>query len=450
MAKVEKLSRCSSSRVGSGLRDQAAPGSHGPLSNATRHALGLMTMRSVTIGAKFALTLFIARYLGLAPLGAYGIIASAAAFMPVLFGFGVSNNLGRDAVRSGPAAIASQLTEYFAFLVPVYAGVAGLGSLALPHEAPWLCLLGALLFLEHIQTDMFALMVITGLPYGANLMLFCRSAGWVLIYIPLALFAPALRSLHAMGFFWLASDVLATLLALVLTRSWQWGNAVRAMPRLPFRWPSRHGSMALYMNDVANTGFQYIDRYVIGLMLSPELLGIYTLFWSVANAVSSLVTTAVVQPRRGDLVTAARASAEVFQRSLRKTTIMGVQLTVGLSLAVVVLMHVTAPLIGRPGVMHYFPILFILAVALVFRTIYEIIGISFYAYNRDDITLYSGVTIFVAALVLNLIMVPALSVWGASLVLVISYVIGVVTRAVIIGRGFRSRAPAAESVPEGP
>jgi O-antigen/teichoic acid export membrane protein len=184
-------------------------------------------------------------------------------------------------------------------------------------------------------------------------------------------------------------------------------------------------------------------------MLSAELLGIYTLFWSVANAVNSLITTAVVQPRRGDMVSAARASADSFDRSLRGTTVMAVQLTVGLSVAVIILMRVAVPFIGRPAVMHYFPVLFILTGSLVFRTIYEVIGITFYAYNRDDITLYSGSVIFVVALVLNVIMVPALGLWGASLVLMASYAVGVAARAIIIGRGFRRRAPAVESVPEG-
>jgi O-antigen/teichoic acid export membrane protein len=451
MAKVQKRSRRGSLQavtrpqglLGAGLLDFP-----GTVRDSTRHALGLMIMRSVTIGAKFVLTLFIARYLGLAPLGAFGIIASAAALMPVLLGFGVSNNLGRDAVRIGPAAITARIIGYFAFLIPAYVALAALGAIALPREAPWLLLLGALLFLEHILTDLFALMTITGLIYGANTVLFIRSAGWVLVYIPLALFEPALRSLEAMGLFWLGSDVLATVLALSLTRSWRWAAAVRALPRSPITLPHRHGSTALYLNDVANTGFQYVDRYIIGLMLGPELLGVYTLFWSVANAVSSLMTTAVVQPRRGALVQAARTSAESFNRSLRKATILGVQLTVGVSVAVIILMRVTVPFIGRPGLTQDFPVLFILSGALVFRTIYEIIGISFYAYNRDDITLYSGVTIFVVAVALNVIMVPTFGIWGASFVLMTSYIVGVAARTIIISRGFRSRAPAVSSVPE--
>jgi O-antigen/teichoic acid export membrane protein len=451
MAKVQQRSRRGSPGAitrPQGLRGGGLADFRGMMRDATGHALGLMTMRSVTIGAKFVLTLFIARYLGLPPLGAYGLIVSAAALMPVLLGLGVANNLGREAARSGPETITVRMLGYFAFLVPAYAALAGLGAVVLPRETPWLCLLAALLFLEHIQSDLFGLMAINGVVYGANFMLFIRSAGWVLVYIPLALLEPGLRSLKAMGLFWLAGDVLATILALALTTSWRWAAALRALPRTPLGLPHRHGSAALYLNDVANTGFQYVDRYIIGLMLGPELLGVYTLFWSVANAVSSLLTTAIVQPRRGALVQAARASAEAFNRSLRSATVIGVQLTVAVSAAALILMRVAVPFIGRPGLMHYFPVLFILSGAVVFRTVYEIIGISFYAYNRDDITLYSGVTIFVVALVLNVLTVPTFGIWGASFVLAASYVVGVLTRAFIISRGFRSRAPVANSLPE--
>lgn len=451
MTRLQDRRRRDSSESTKGL--QAPPGA-GLLNvptmaqHATRHALGLMVLRSTTIGAKFALAIFIARYLGLAPLGAYGIIASAAALAPVLLGFGVSNNLSREAVRSHPAAITARLIQYFAFLIPAYVGLCGLSAIALPREALWLCVLAVLLFLEHIQTDMFALMTITGLPYGANLILFIRSAGWVLVYIPLAILDPALRSLKMMGLFWLAGDVLATVLAVLLTSSWRWGKAIKALPGSAFTLPHRHGSTALYLNDVANTGFQYIDRYIIGIMLSPDMLGIYTLFWSVVNAVSSLITTAVVQPRRGVLVQAARSSTQSFNHSLRGVAIMAGQLTAGVSVIVIAFMYIATPYIHRPGLMAYFPILFLLSVATVFRSVYEVIGIAFYSYNRDDITLYSGAAIFIAALVLNVILVPGFGIWGASFVLLASYAIGVLVRAMIISRGFRPHTSILEGAPD--
>jgi O-antigen/teichoic acid export membrane protein len=414
----------------------------------TPYALGLVILRTMSIGAKFALTLFIARYLGLAPLGIYGIITSAAIMAPVLLGFGVSNNLAREAARSHAAAVTPRLVQYLALLIPAYAALGVLGIVAFRQEAIWLCLLAALLYFEHVQTDLFAVMTVNGHAFGANLIFFIRFSAWALIYMPLALFEPALRSLKVMGLFWLVADVLATIVAVLLTPRWRWGDAVRALPRSPIVLPHRHGSTALYLNDVANTGFQYVDRYIIGIVLSPELLGIYTLFWSIVNATSNLITTVIIQPRRGDLIQVARFSSRTFNHALVKVANSASQVAIGLSAAMLVLMYFAMPYIHRTGLMAYYPVLFILCVGLVFRTYYEVIGISFYAYSRDDITLYSGMIILIASISLNVLLVPMLGIWAASSVLLASYAIGVLARGIIISRGFRPHASSLETVPE--
>ncbi|MDB5465759.1 MAG: polysaccharide biosynthesis protein [Phenylobacterium sp.] len=146
----------------------------GVLRDTTGHALGLMALRSMTIAAKFVLTLFIARYLGLAELGIFGIVTSAAVLAPVLLGFGVSNNLGREAARDGAAAITARLSQYFIVLLPIYATLCIVSVVIFPGKAVLLVALGLLLFLEHIQTDMFSLMMMTGRPYAANLVNFIR------------------------------------------------------------------------------------------------------------------------------------------------------------------------------------------------------------------------------------------------------------------------------------
>jgi O-antigen/teichoic acid export membrane protein len=411
--------------------------------HVARHGLTLIVLRGLTIAAKFALTLFVARYLGLAPLGRYGLIASAAVLSPVLLGFGVSNNLGREAVRRGPAGVTLQLLQYFLYLVPAYAVVSAVMALIFPIGLVQAGVFGGLLFLEHVGLDMFALMTVAGALYGANLVFSIRTAGWTLVYMPLALLDPRLRSLDAILWFWLAGNVVATLLAVLVTPGWGWLQAARALPKSRLTLPHRHGSTPLYFNDVANTGFVYLDRYIIGVFLSAEMLGIYTLYWSVVNATSNLVTNTAVQPRKATLLRAAGEISE-FNRSLRNVALTSGQLGLFLSVAAIVALYLAIPYIKRPELNAYLPVLFILCASMVLRTFYEVIGLSFYAYRRDDLMLYSGVVILAASLALNVVLVPMLGIWGASGVLVVSYGIGVATRALIVSRGFRPGAPAVE------
>ena len=413
--------------------------------DVTSHGLGLLALRSATMGAKFALTLFITKYMGLADLGTYGIVTSLTALAPVLLGFGVSNHLGREATREGPAGVCTRLVQYFFFVVQTYAALLALAMLAFPDHARALALLCGVLILEHLQTDLLLVMALTDRAYAAQVVNFVRSAGWMLVYAPLALSDPKLRTLEALGVFWLAGLVVATILTVAVTRHWRWAAALRAAPRGRPPLPHRHGSTALYLNDVANTAFQYVDRYVVGIFLSPAALGVYVLFWSITNALNNLIATALV-PTRRRLLQVNDASPMEFDGELRRVTLAATLMTVVLGLLAVGFVYIVAPLLGRPEIIPHLPLMFLLCAALVARTIYEALGIAFYARRRDDLTLYSGVIILVLSLGLNLGLDPYFGIAGASVVLLASYSVGIVARQVIISRGFKPHAGAAATV----
>jgi O-antigen/teichoic acid export membrane protein len=404
-------------------------------------AFGLMTMRSMTIAVKFALTLFITRYLGLAELGLYGIITSIAALGPVLLGFGVANNLGREAARHGAASIALPVLQYFLFLVPAYAGLCVIGMAVWPDRAGWLCLLAVLLFLDHLQTEMFSLMTLTGSAYEANVAYFIRFALWSIVYIPLALFEPGLRNLTTVLAFWLAGCVVATALTLVFTRHWRWGSAARRLRTSKLQLPHQSGSMALYVADSVNASFVYLDRYIVGLFLNVQAIGIYVLYWSITNALNNIITISVVQIKRGELVKVAHVGGDSLHRALVSVCFSSGALALAMGAMATVMMYFVVPHLGRPEVVAYLPLMFILCAGLLLRTIYEVIGISFYAYGRDDLTLYSVVGVLVVALVLNLWLDPTVGIWGAGLALAVSYAAGVIGRLAVIVRGFQRRAP---------
>jgi len=405
------------------------------------HALGLMALRSMTIAAKFALTLFMARYLGLAELGVYGIITSVSAVAPVMLGFGVANNLSREAARRGAAAVTLPLLQYFLFLIPAYIGLFGFSLLVWPDRIAWLCLLAVVLFLDHLQTEMFALMTITGSAYGANVAYFIRFAGWSLVYIPLALLHPSLRNMTAVLQFWLAGCVVASVLTILFTRRWRWGAAFKALPSARIQLPHKHGSMALYVGDVANVSFVYLDRYIVGLFLSPTILGVYVLYWSITNALNNLITISVVQIQRGHLVKVAQTSSWAFNRALRNVCLRSSGLALVLGGFATLLMYAVVPHLDRPVAESYMPLMFVLAAGLVLRTLYEAVGISFYAYGRDDLILYSVLGVLLVALCLNLTFDPWFGIWGAGCALVASYTIGVAARMLMIARGFRLKTP---------
>jgi O-antigen/teichoic acid export membrane protein len=408
--------------------------------------MGLMALRTTTVGVKFVLTLFIAQYLSLADLGIYGIIASASALAPVILGFGISINLGREAARRGPAAITVPLLQYFLFLIPAYTVLCIGASLIWPHRFFWFALLAVLLFLDHIQTEMYSLMTMVRSAYAANVAYFIRFAGWSLAYFPLALVVPGLRNLTAVLVFWLGGCVIASLVVIYFTRDWGWRRAILALPSSKIQLPHRHGSMPLYVADVCNILFVYLDRYVVGLFLSPTLLGVYVLYWSITNALNNLITISVIQIQRGVLVKVAQTASRSFNGALRRVALSASAMAVGLGLLASLMMYVVVPHLHHPEADAYLPLIFVLCVALVLRTTYEVLGVAFYAYSRDDLFLYSSLAVLAVALALNLWLDPWMGIWGAGVALVLSYTFGAATIIIMIVRGFRREGQPAPAI----
>jgi O-antigen/teichoic acid export membrane protein len=268
----------------------------------------------------------------------------------------------------------------------------------------------------------------------------------MLVYAPLALAHSKLRTLEALGVFWLGGLVVATVLTVAVTRHWRWAAALRQAPRGRLPLPHRHGSIALYLNDAANAAFQYVDRYIIGIFLSPAALGVYVLFWSITNALNNLIATALVPARRRLLQVNDLAPMD-FDGELRRITVGVTLVTVALGVLAAGFVYMVAPHLGRPEIMPYLPLMFLFSTALAARTVYEAQGIAFYARRRDDLTLYSALIILVLSLGLNFGFDPYFGIAGASVALVASYSVGIIARGLIIARGFKPRAGAVATAP---
>lgn len=66
-------------------------------------AIFLMGIRGVSLVSKFALTLYIARYMGLESLGLYGLITASTFLVPAFTGLGIMYVNSRNAVTQTSA-----------------------------------------------------------------------------------------------------------------------------------------------------------------------------------------------------------------------------------------------------------------------------------------------------------------------------------------------------------
>ena len=124
---------------------------------ALRH-LAIVGMRGSSTVSKFLLAIYTARYLGLAELGIYGLLASAATMVPAVVGFGMTEWLMRKIVdlprNKALPLIASRLSLILLIhliLWPLAFGLDILLGEPFPLRIAMIC--AAILLLENLGSD---------------------------------------------------------------------------------------------------------------------------------------------------------------------------------------------------------------------------------------------------------------------------------------------------------
>lgn len=397
----------------------------------------IIGLRGTALVAKFALTLFIARFIGLEALGAYGLVVGLAAVIPAIASLGLINTLSRNAVTQTLDEVTVILYRYGKLQIAIYGSaiVAALLSALVWQHWLFAVVVVAIAFSEQINDDLFMVLTHRRHPRLANILIFVRSALWVLLFIPLALLFPALRDLSTIWCFWLCGGIAAFACFAYATRHWPW------------RWPTRQRdsdgwlidtlrqSWVLYSINLSNIVGQYLDRYIVSLFMGLEFTGVYVLFWSIGNALCNLIITGLIQIAEPHLIIAHRERNGSYWRLFARLLIETVGGAIVLAIGAGVLVNIALPYLDRPLATDFVPVMWLMLGGAVLRVAYEVHGVVFYSRHQDRLTLATSLLVVAVMAALNPIMLPVLSLYGAAVTFIAAYSVGLLARRKLIVRG---------------
>lgn len=381
--------------------------------------LTLVALRGSVTAAKFLLTLYITRVLGLADLGIYGLIAGGTTIVPALFGLGITDWVSRAIVNLPSREAIPYMASRVGLSVAVH--LVGQPSVwllnyALGTPIPWhlVALAGSILFLEHVVSDAQDLLIFRGRVYFASIVLFVRAGLWPLAVMLWAWLDPAARTLDHLLVGWLTGLlVAAAMLAALLVVKQRW-----RLLGLRVGWlvGCIRNSAPFYLKDISGVGSLYLDRFVVSFFLGLELTGVYTFFWSFANVVNSLVLHGTMQPRIPQLVIAARdPDPNVLRRIERRVQIETASWAFGLALAAIAVMPFVLSYLGRPLLQDNVAVFYLIMLAALVRVSADCYGYMLLALHRDRAIAVISLLGAAASALLNTILIPLVGLWGAAL-----------------------------------
>ena len=403
----------------------------------------LLALRLANALAKFALAVYMARFLGLAEVGVYGLLVGAATAVPAILGFGLNDWTARHVVgapRERAIAVAvSRFTVTAAAQVVLQATIWGaIFLLDPPIGRPALALASAILLLEHLAMDDYVLEIARERPTFANLQFFLRAGFWPLPVIGWGLVDPAARTLEVVLGGWLVG--LLVMWGVVLVRSlsggrWRLlgfdrGYLGRALP----------GGVPFWLADIGAVGNLYLDRFIVSAFLGLETTGVYTFFWSFANVVHTLSVNGIVQPLMPRLIAAERsgdpaAFAAERGRLTRDTVAWAAILAAGVGIGLPLML----PWFERPLLEASLPVFFVVLVATAMRIGADGLGYVLYALGRDRAIAATALAGVAMTATFDLLLVPSLGLPGAAVAFLLVGLGLFAARARLVGVEMRRR-----------
>jgi O-antigen/teichoic acid export membrane protein len=386
-----------------------------------------MLLRGGTIALKFGLSFYVARFIGLSELGVYGLVVGATLVLPNFYRAGLTSSIARALLDAEPQHMTPDLRHYLVWTIgcyglslvvlPLLQGIGAIKTLEINVYIVWLIVLA-----EHLAADMTLLLNNLYQTRAANIYGLAQTAIWVIPFIALGLLFPALRSLSALLEFWAVGALLSVLGCATLFSHWPWRGAS------PIRrgWFSTNLRAAgyLYFSDLTGTVGQFVDRYLIAALIDVEHAGIYTLFFQLANAVYTLVSSSIVNIHRprvlsafqnGDIATALKRLHGLQSEAIGSM--------VALSAMTGVLFHFVAPLLKRPLVLTYLPLLWFTFAATIIKAWCLTSFIELYARHLDRKLFWLNVLILLLVTLGCFVVIPVLGIYGIPLATSLTYLL---------------------------
>lgn len=395
---------------------------HSLLQEKSVHSLIIMALRGTSLVVKFSLTLFIARFMSFEDLGFYGLISAASIVAPGLLGLGLMLTVSRKAVTQTLEEITENLNYYRRFLLLIYTVILTISFLVgIALNQPFFTLIIALvIFFEHINNDLYSLLLNLSKPFTANLLHFIRTAAWMIVFMALSFVYPSLRTLEVLFSGWVCGGIITLFMFFWVTRDWPWKPSRSSSSPPPITlisWVTSEFRQArlVYINTLVNTASQYLNHFLVTLFLGLEMTGVYVYFMQIVTALSNLINTGILQLARPQLVRAYKendpAYRSIYLSCMKNTTITALLMA---GVAGPIMYFITVYVVDKPLAIEWFSVFWCILLIFVLAMIIQVNTLAFYSQHRDNLILKFGLVGFAGG-GFNIILIPWLNLWGAVL-----------------------------------
>lgn len=410
-------------------------------------ALANVVIRLGSVAARLLLLAYLAKFVGLSDVGSFGLVAGLAGMAPAAVGWGANFFLSRDLIRFQREGrdlrnilldrlMLTVLTLVVAAtLLSILAATADVAS-GLRVSILVVGLVAAIVSLECLCLDLQMAFISLGRSVFANVLLLLRSAAWIPFCVVDGYLDVTARSLERLLAWWWAGSLLSFTLGMTALFLLPRTRTERLGASFPYFFQKFRAGPYIYLNDLALVGSLYLERYVVTHFLGLTGAGIYTLCWSIGNAIYAVVQSAILQPSLRRLVTILHEHGpQRWREQLRSEVLRSGSAYAGFVALAVVAIWLSPSSLGLSEIVNHPGLLAGFMVSNGIKLSAEALNYGLYSSGHDKAFAAINLTSMVASLALSAAFTAAWGLLGTACAAILS-----ATVVLLVRRSFLRRA----------
>ena len=384
-------------------------------------------IRGATLIGKFLLVYFLADQLTVEQNGVWGIFTTSIALSLYVVGLDFYTYSSRRILdfkeEDRSPMLRDQLVFYFISYLVLFP-ILGLLFVFNVIDIKFAIFFYAILIFEHLAQEAYRTFVVFSKPIIANIILFLRTGSWAyLILILWTAGVDELKSLRWLYLFWMCGGIAALAVSLYFLAKFKF-KSVKHIP-IDWKWIKQgiKVSLLFFIGTVGYKIIEFADRYFIDYYHTKEEVGVYTFYANMCNIVETFVHTAVIIIFSPRLIETFHKSNYDYRKTLAQFAKQVVIYTIiiGVALAILII-----PLLKSLETDEYirdynaFVVLVLSKMVLNFSLIFHYI---LYVRKNDFPIIKATIIACVINILLNFILIPSMSIMGAALATLTSFLI---------------------------
>ncbi len=349
-----------------------------------------LSLRSATLGGKFLLIFFLAKFLSAEEVGLYGLLATTSSYLLFVVGLDFYTYSTRDILFRPEEKWGSYIKSQLLFYVTMYIASIPIFLCVFYYKllpwylAPWLYLIT---ILEHIAQELNRFLVVIGRPMSANIVLFFRSGIWCVIAIPVLSLSEEIRNLNTILTLWTIGGISAIAFGIKDIKT---NKHISLKGKIEFQWILKglKTAIPLLIGTLFLRAIFTLDKYWFESLNSLEILAAYILFFNLSNALQSFLDASVFIHSYPKLIKQKNNAVE-FKKESKKLLKQTLVVIIIFSLLSAASLPIIVKIIDNPNYTNNTQLFYVLLIAVSLFCLSMVPHFILYSKNKDKIIIKS-------------------------------------------------------------